>query len=301
MPRPYTKRARHASPLPGAYRAGVRIVQLDRASGATTLRRVPFDFALFDAVLLDLDGTIYHEEHALPGAAELVRRLEREGRAFACLSNSTTSPARLTQRLARMHMAIGPERIYTAAAATADYVLERYGPRPRVLNLSTEGIEELLDGRVEWVDSEHEPCQVVIGGTPANVYATEQRQRAALVQLRRGADLVGICADRVYPSPRGIEFGSGAFCAMLGYAADVRPVFCGKPQAVFFNKLCQKIGVEPGRCVLIGDNLESDIGGAKGVGMKTILTCTGVACRADIERLRPDARPDWVVDDLTAL
>jgi HAD superfamily hydrolase (TIGR01450 family) len=262
---------------------------------------VPFDFAPFAAILLDLDGTIYHEEHPLPGAADLVRRLEREGRIFACLSNSTTSPARLSQRLARMHMAIAPDRIYTAAAATADYILERYAPRPRVLNLSTEGLEEMLDGKVHWVDSEHEPCQVVIGGTPANVYATEQRQRAALVQLRRGADLVGICADRVYPSPRGIEFGSGAFCAMLGYAANVRPFFCGKPQPVFFHSLCHRLAVPAGRCLLIGDNLESDIGGAKGVGMRTVLTCTGVACRADLERLAADARPDHVVDDLTAL
>ena len=31
----------------------------------------------FDAVLLDLDGTIYHEEHALPGAVELIRRFSR--------------------------------------------------------------------------------------------------------------------------------------------------------------------------------------------------------------------------------
>jgi HAD superfamily hydrolase (TIGR01450 family) len=262
---------------------------------------VAFDFSPFDAVLLDLDGTIYHEEHPLPGAVDLVRRLQREGRNFACLSNSTTSPSRLAQRLARMHMPIGPERIYTAAAAAADYVLERYGPNPSVLNLSTEGIEEMLDGKVRWLDSADAPCRVVIAGAPVNVYATEHRQRAALAQLRKGADLVGICADRVYPSPRGIEFGSGAFCSMLGYAANVQPIFCGKPQPVFFNKLCEKLGVEPCRCLLIGDNLESDIGGAKGVGMKTVLTCTGVACRADLERLPPDALPDRVVDDLTAL
>ena len=41
----------------------------------------PLDFDAYDAVLLDLDGTIYFEEHALPGAVELIRRLQREGRA----------------------------------------------------------------------------------------------------------------------------------------------------------------------------------------------------------------------------
>ena len=53
-------------------------------------------------------------------------------------------------------------------------------------------------------------------------------------QQRMG--LVGICADRVYPSPRGIEFGSGALTMMLAYAADVTPVFTGKPERVFFAR-----------------------------------------------------------------
>ena len=100
-----------------------------------------------------------------------------------------------------------------------------------------------------------------------------------MLLLRKGAALAAICADRVYPSPRGLEFGVGAMAAMLAYAVDVRPIFCGKPEKLFFNELCHRLGVRPDRCVLIGDNLESDIAGAKGVGMKTILTLTGVATR----------------------
>src|SRR5205814_30858 len=56
----------------------------------------------YEAVLLDLDGTVYHEEEALPGAIELIRRLQGEGRRFACLSNSTSSPGRIAARLRRM-------------------------------------------------------------------------------------------------------------------------------------------------------------------------------------------------------
>src|SRR5580765_1081378 len=63
---------------------------------------VPINFDAFEAVLLDLDGTVYHEEHALPGAVELIHRLQREGRKYACLTNSTSSPDRLADRLQRM-------------------------------------------------------------------------------------------------------------------------------------------------------------------------------------------------------
>jgi hypothetical protein len=76
-------------------------------------------------------------------------------------------------------------------------------------------------------------------GAPSNAYATEDRQRVALLLLRHGAALVGLCADRVYPSPRGLEFGSGSQSAMLSYAANVEPFFCGKPEKIFFMELCQ--------------------------------------------------------------
>lgn len=250
-------------------------------------------------MLLDLDGTIYHEDHVLRGAAELVGRLQAEGRIYACLTNSTTSPQRLQARLARMGIEIPAENIYTAAAAAADYVLEHFSHPPRVFSLATEGLYEMLEGKVKWVEAIGEGCDVVIAGAPANTFATADRQRIALYLLRAGAALVGVCADRVYPSPSGLEFGSGAMTSMLAYAANVTPVYTGKPESIFFQKLCQKLHVEPNRCILIGDNLESDIAGAARLGMDTILTLTGVSHLADVERVAPALQPGRVVEDLT--
>jgi HAD superfamily hydrolase (TIGR01450 family) len=259
------------------------------------------EFSDFDAVLLDLDGTLYHEDQPLPGAAELVNRLARLGQPLACISNSTTSPDALANRLAGMGMAVPPARIYTAAAAAADYVIARFGPRPRVFNLATEGVQQLLEGRADWASPGDERCDAVIVGAPTNSHAGPDRQVAALRLLRSGAALVGICNDRVYPSPRGIEFGSGAFTAMLAYASGAVPVFCGKPEPVFFAELCRRIGVDPARCLLIGDNLESDIAGGNAMGMATALVLTGVASRRDLELAPADRRPRWVFDDLLAV
>jgi len=208
-----------------------------------------------------------------------------------------------------MGVTVDAAHIYTAAAAACDYVIERFatagtgaaGRRPRVFNLSTEGVHDMLDGRVEWVDDEKAACDAVICGVPVNVFATEERQRAALVLLRKGAALVAICADRVYPSPRGLEFGVGAMGAMMAYAANATPVYTGKPERFFFEELCRRLGVAPSRCVLVGDNLESDIAGARGVGMRCVLVLTGVASREDVARAPADLRPDWVVPGLPDL
>ncbi len=264
------------------------------------------DLRCDSAVLLDLDGTIYHEEHPLPGAVELIRVLQSRRTPFACLTNSTTSPANIAQRLARMGVDVPESAIYTAARAACDFVLETFpNTPPRVFNLASEGVHDMLDGRVHWVSTTGEPCDAVICGAPANAFASESRQRIALQLLRtyvhHGAQLVGVCADRVYPSPRGLEFGSGAFSYMIGYAANLRPVFCGKPEKLFFSELCRRMNVEASQCVLIGDNLESDVVGGKAMGMKTILTLTGVTRRRDVPRISEEMRPDRIVDDLREL
>jgi HAD superfamily hydrolase (TIGR01450 family) len=262
---------------------------------------VPFDFSPYAAVLLDLDGTIYHDRHVLPGAAALVRRLHAECRKYACLSNSTESAPRLHARLATMGVDIPADHIFTAAHAAADYALAHFPPRPRVFDLATQGLHEILEGRVTWVRNATDPCDCVICGAPANVYATEDRQRVALYLLRAGARLIGICADRVYPSPRGLEIGVGALAHMLAYAAGVTPTFVGKPEPVFFEELCQHLDADPAQCILVGDNPETDIAGARHFGMKTILTLTGVITRADVERIPANLTPDLIIPDLTHL
>jgi len=263
------------------------------------------DYSSFAAVLLDLDGTVYHEDHALPGAMDLVRRLQESGITYACLTNSTSSPARLNLRLAHMGVNVDPAHIYTAASAACDYVLQQVattGRLARVYNLGSESIAEMLDGEVTWVQTGGEPCDAVIVGAPTNPFASEDRRRVALQLLRRAnTKLVGICADRVYPSPRGIEFGAGALSHFLAYAAHTTPIFAGKPNRIFFEELCTRLSVLPDQCLMIGDNLEADIAGAKAMGMKTVLTLTGVTRRRDLLKVPEAMRPEWVVEDLTEL
>jgi 4-nitrophenyl phosphatase len=267
-----------------------------------------FDFSPYAAVLLDLDGTIYHEEHEIPGASDLIARLRREGRKYACLTNSTSSPARIRDRLNTMNIDIDAAHIYSAAAATADYVVERFGAsgrRPRVFNLSTRGIHEMLEGKVEWVETtelmQRVACDVVICGAPANIFATAERQRVALHLLNCGAALLGICADRTFPTVTSVEFGCGALGSMLAYAAKVEPTYCGKPQPLFFRELCGRLGVAPERCILIGDNLESDIKGAKGVGMTTALVLSGVTKREHLAAVKEENRPEFVFESVKGL
>lgn len=276
----------------------------------------------YDAVLIDLDGTFYREEasgaRVLEGAVELVDRLDEAGIAYACLTNSGSSPRQLAARLAGMGARVDEQHIWSCVAAAAEFLLHEFahidfdgaGRRPAVFNAATDGLAELLEGKVDWVHSEREPCDAIVTASPVNTWAAPDRLWIALQLLRRGARrtdptrrplLVGTCADRVYPSHRGLEFGAGSLTQYLAYASDAVPVFCGKPEEIFFQELCSRLGVAPQRCLLIGDNLDSDVAGARRVGMASALVLTGVATREDAARADSTRRPDFVIHSLREL
>lgn len=254
----------------------------------------------FSAILLDLDGTVYHEETPLPGGAELVRAAREMNKTVAFVSNSNASPARIVERLRSMDIHTDAAHVFTAAAAACDVVAQRYSS-PRIFNLATDSIYELLQGRATFIESPDDACDAVVIGTPVSRHAHPDRQRIALVLARNGAELIGVCADRMFPSPRGLEFGAGALSAMLAFALNKPVFYCGKPEKIFFQNICDHLQLRPDQCVLAGDNVEADVFGAKRVGMKTILTFTGLARQADVAHLPADHTPDAVADSLAAL
>jgi ribonucleotide monophosphatase NagD (HAD superfamily) len=285
---------------------------------------MPFDFSPYPAVLLDLDGTLCHDDHPLPGAADLVRTLGAMGKKVGVISNSGSGPLRVQMRLHAMNVEVDSALIYTAAAHAADTIVEMFPrrldetsmqmkrpaemprdtrrARPRVFNLATDSIGEMLDGMVDWVTGGGEPCDCILVAAPTAGRYTQDAMRIALQLARNGgAAIVGLCADRVYPSRRGLEFGSGALAAMLAYAANREPIFCGKPQPQFFLHLCRRLNVRPEQCLLVGDNLEADIAGGRAVGMDGVLVLSGVSRRRDASLVPEGHRPVAIIDDLTQL
>lgn len=257
----------------------------------------------FDAILFDMDGTIYHEQHALPGAAAMISHLHDIDMPWACVTNNSANTSdELAARLRTMGIVIDPTHIHTAAHAMAQRIVALGATR--VFNFAGHALPTLLDA-VQWVDADDSAVDVVAVATHMrenDVGFDFDRALCALAHLRGGATLVVGCNDRVFPIAGGVEFGSGAWAALFRFAADLpaeRVAYCGKPQPGFFHGICKRLGVDPARCLLIGDNLEADIRGGRDAGMTTALLWSGVTRPGDLER--SDVTPDLIHDDLAAL
>ncbi len=79
-----------------------------------------------DALLLDLDGTLYTDAGAIPGAVEAIAELRRRGRAFRFVTNTTRRSRRgLVERLRGYGFQVDPAEVFTSVMAGVRVLRER--------------------------------------------------------------------------------------------------------------------------------------------------------------------------------
>jgi len=255
-------------------------------------------FSSLKAWLIDMDGVLYAGTRPLPAAAEFISALQENHTPFLFLTNNATrTPAAYVQRLAQMGIHVGESDIFTSALATARYVKENFPPPRRVIVIGGPGIRQAVqDAGYELVD-EADRAELVISAMDTK--ATYARMAEAALAIRAGAPWIQTNPDPTFPSERGILPGAGSIMAFLQAATEQQPRIIGKPETGIFQQALAILGSRPEETVMLGDRLETDILGGHRAGLKTICVLTGIASRAQAEAYHP--RPDWIVDDLTAL
>jgi HAD superfamily hydrolase (TIGR01450 family) len=264
-------------------------------------------FKDFQAVLFDMDGTLYREGQALPGVTELFALLKHDTIPIRCVTNNGANTGQeLSKKLKKMGVDVPAELIYSACDSQAAWIRahgRELGRKPGVFNFSGSAILETLAGEVEWVDSLDTRCDIVAVGThfrENHVPFDFERSLVALNHLFRGALMVVGCADRVFPIAGGqLEFGSGSWGKLFSFAANLpekRVAYTGKPERTFFQPLCDSLGLDPTRCIIVGDNLDSDIQGGINMGMTTALLMTGVTTLTDLAKSK--VKPNHVFNGL---
>ncbi|HEX4098592.1 MAG TPA: HAD-IIA family hydrolase [Caulobacteraceae bacterium] len=242
--------------------------------------------------LIDMDGVLVHEGHALPGAAEFLARLaERERRFLVLTNNSIFTPRDLAARLAHSGLQVPEEAIWTSALATADFLSSQL-PGGSAYVIGEAGLTTALF-QAGFTLTDITPDYVVLGET--RTYSFEAITRAIRL-VGSGARFIATNPDVTSPSHEGPLPATGSVAAMITKATGALPYFVGKPNPMMFRSAMNRIQAHSETTVMIGDRMDTDVVAGIEAGLETILVLTGSTRAADIARF--PYRPTRVVDSV---
>jgi len=240
------------------------------------------------ALLVDLEGTVYQNRQLIPGAVEALAAADARGIPHCFVTNTTSRPrSAVVRELAAMGLSVEAEKIFTAPRAAAEHLRRRGLPRCDLLVPPA-----VLEDFPGVIPEEDAPDAVVVGDMGEGLSIS--RLNRAFRHLLAGAELVTLARNRYWRSPDGLVLDVGAFTAALEYASGRTATLVGKPAPEFFEAPLAFLGVRASETAVVGDDLESDVGGGQAVGMKGVLVRTGKFRPEDLERsaIRPDAALD---------
>jgi HAD superfamily hydrolase (TIGR01458 family) len=243
-------------------------------------------------VILDVDGVLEYHGRALPGAAATIATLRERGIAIRLLTNSTLkSRASCATRLCQKGIQVSAQEVVTASYATAVY-LKRLKPASCWIMLEREGLDEFADFQQ---DLEH-PVYIVMGDNRSQF--DFEHLNHALRLLLGGSKLIGMIPELVDMSMGDWELNVGSWVGMLARAAGVEATYIGKPGPFAFELALETMRLSKSEVIMVGDKVSSDIKGAQGVGLRSVLLRTGEFREQD---LAAAPRPDFVFDSVSDL
>lgn len=222
------------------------------------------------ALLIDIDGTLLFRGEAIAGANRALQEAAQAGLAVRLLTNiSAQLPHRIAADLRAGGIDVAEGDIQTAGMACGAYIRRHPGASCHLL------VPDAMAGLFEGIPRDSDRPDFVVIGDVAERFDYDLLN-GVFRMLRDGAQLV-VPHRNLYwfdgPGPPRLD--AGAFILGLEAAAGQTAVVTGKPSAVFFQAALDALGVAADEALVVGDDLLTDIAGARASGLASVLVRTG--------------------------
>jgi HAD superfamily hydrolase (TIGR01458 family) len=220
-------------------------------------------------ILFDLDGVLYVGNAPIAGAVDAVKKLRNSGKVCRFVTNtSTLSLKSLHQKIQNLGFDIPLHEIISAPQAAINFLKTQTDPICRLL-LADDVKQDFAGFRQSDTDA-----QFIIVGDIGNAW-TYAMLNEIFACLMRGAKLIAIHKNRFWQTENGLQMDIGAFIHGLEYASNSHAMIIGKPSQDFFKVVLTDMQLLKDEVLMVGDDIDSDIGGAQAAEIKGVLVRTG--------------------------
>ena len=247
------------------------------------------------SLLIDINGVLYVGEEQVEGASGVIDFLRENRYSFRFISNASRAcKETLCGKLQDLGLRVHADEIFNAPTAAVKYIKD--SGKNRCFLLTAGDVYRDFEKEGVVITGEN-PDYVVVGDAGENF--TFKNMNKAFNLLLKGAGLIAMEKDRYWRTSRGLALSAGPFVKALEYGAGREAMVVGKPSEGFFKLALQDMDARPAETMLVGDDIDTDIVGAQGIGMKGVLVKTGKYRGGDLGRTR--IKPDAVLDSIADL
>ncbi|XP_005097998.1 glycerol-3-phosphate phosphatase isoform X1 [Aplysia californica] len=272
-----------------------------------------------DTFLFDCDGVLWDGHGMIEGSLETLLKLKELGKkVFYVTNNSSKSRQHYLDRCKQLGFPAEKEEIVCTAYIAAAYLkkIQFEGTvyligKPDSLGeeLSQVGIKYVgtgpdpVEGVVEdWLKMSVNPevkC-VLVGFDPHISYM--KIMKAATYLKNPNCLYLATNEDANLPAKGDVIVpGTGCMVVTVTHAAKRSPEIMGKPEAHMFEVLQQAHGLDPSRCLMVGDSLTTDMKFAKNCGMRSLLVLSGIATLEELNSKDAPSTPELYAPRLDEL
>ena len=243
-------------------------------------------------ILFDINGVFQVDNRPLEGAVETIKKMQAKLPCRFVTNTTTQSRSTFHQSLVEMGLPISPSAIISAPYAAVLYLRQLNNPSCYLLMS-----EDVKSDFSEFPQSESQPDVVVIGdiGKSWDYFIMNK----VFKMLMGGAELIALHKGKYWQAEGDLQLDIGAFIAGLEYASGKRATVVGKPSSSFFQLALAELDLPAEKVVMVGDDIEADVGGAQKAGLRGILVKTGKYRRELVER--SEVEPELVLESVADL
>lgn len=247
--------------------------------------------------LLDMDGTIYLDNHLFDGVIEFLEYVKSIGGKYIFLTNnSSKSVDKYIEKLNGLGISSGEEDFLTSTDATILYLKEK--AYNNIYAMGTDSFkEQLRKANLPITDKLEEGIDCFCMGNDTEL--TFQKLEDACILLGKGVDYIATNPDLVCPTWYGYVPDCGSVSEMLYNATKRRPVFIGKPEPTMAQLAMEKTGFAAHETAVIGDRLYTDIACGVHAGINSIFVLSGEGTMEDVEK--SNVKPDFIYTNIKEL
>jgi phospholysine phosphohistidine inorganic pyrophosphate phosphatase len=249
------------------------------------------------AILFDMDGVLYNDTVLIPGARETVEWARSQSIPYLFVTNtSSRGRAVLVEKLRGFGLRAEIGDVLAPPSAAADWLREHPGPTALFVRAKArsefEGLDILPD------DAETGARYVVIGDLEEAWDFRTINRAFRLLHSSPGAEMIALGMTKFWQAKDGLQLDVAPFVAALEHATGKKALVFGKPSELFFHAAAHRLGISVDEILMIGDDVEIDVGGAQRAGLRGALVRTGKFRPGDLDR---GVTPDVVLDSVAEL